>query len=133
MIYALDSDAIAYYFRGEGRVGERLLACPARDIAVPAVVAYELRYGLARMQGFARRAAQLETFLASATILPFDDDCARVAARLRVALERVGAPIGPIDTLIAATALASHAVLVTRKVREFSRVEGLEVEDWYAG
>jgi len=131
-MYALDTNAIAYFFRGEGRVAERVLACRPRDIAVPAVVAFELRYGVARMVDAARRAAQLEAFLANTTLLPFDDDCSRVAAQLRVALGRAGTPIGPLDTLIAATALAARAVLVTHNVREFSRVEGLQVEDWYA-
>ena len=50
---------------------------------------------------------------------------------LRVDLERHGTPIGPLDTLIAATALARRATLVTHNVREFRRVEGLKVEDWY--
>ena len=132
MIYALDTNAIAYFFRGEGRVAERILACRPRDIAVPAIVAYELRYGIARMPDPARRSSELESFLASATILPFDDDCSRLAARTRAALERIGTAIGPLDTMIAATALAARAVLVTRNVREFGRVPGLSVEDWYA-
>jgi tRNA(fMet)-specific endonuclease VapC len=131
-MYALDTNTIAYFFRGEGRVAERVLACRPRDIAVPAVVAFELRYGVARMADPARRAAQLEAFLSTATILPLDNDCSRIAARTRAALERVGTPIGPLDTLIAATALAARAVLVTRNVREFGRVDGLQVEDWYA-
>ena len=55
----------------------------------------------------------------------------RQAARIRATLEQRGEPIGPIDVLIAGTALAQTAVLVTRNVREFERVPGLQVEDWY--
>jgi tRNA(fMet)-specific endonuclease VapC len=58
-------------------------------------------------------------------MLPFDSECAAIAARLRAELEAVGTPIGPHDTLIAATALRHQATLVTRNVREFSRVAGL--------
>jgi tRNA(fMet)-specific endonuclease VapC len=79
----------------------------------------------------ARRAEQLESFLSATTILPFDDDCARIAGQVRARLDQVGEPIGPIDVLIAATALAASAVLVTRNVKEFRRVEGLVIENWY--
>lgn len=131
MIYALDTNSIAYFFRGEGRVGERLLAKRPRDIVVPALVAYELRYGVARLQNATRRAARLESFLSATSILPFDDDCARIAGEVRAKLEQAGESIGPIDVLIAATALAANAVLVTRNVREFQRVDGLVIENWY--
>ena len=55
----------------------------------------------------------------------------RRAAEIRHALERRGQGIGPLDTLIAATAIASNAMLVTRNVREFGRVPGLKLIDWY--
>ena len=65
-------------------------------------------------------------------MLPFDSECAAHAARLRVAQEAAGTPIGPHDTLIAATALRHGATLVTRNVREFSRVAGLRWVDWHS-
>jgi len=58
--------------------------------------------------------------------LPFGVEEARVGAQIRVKLERAGMKIGPLDTLIAATAL-----LVTHNVEEFGRVEGLAIRDWY--
>ncbi|MBM3788553.1 MAG: type II toxin-antitoxin system VapC family toxin [Acidobacteria bacterium] len=64
-------------------------------------------------------------------VLPFDEMAARTAARIRLDLEARGSPIGPIDTLIAATALAHGAILVTHNVREFERVAGLIIEDWF--
>ena len=130
-MFALDTNSIAYFLRGEGHVAQRLLARKPREIAVPALVAYELRYGLARLIKSARRIEQLESFLSATTILPFDDACSAVAARVRAHLEKSGQTIGPIDVLIAATALVANAVLVTRNVREFRRIDGLVVENWY--
>ena len=57
---------------------------------------------------------------------------ARRAAELRRTLELRGHGIGPMDTLIAATALAHDATLVTRNVGEFSRITGLKLANWYA-
>jgi tRNA(fMet)-specific endonuclease VapC len=62
---------------------------------------------------------------------PFDRECAAIAARLRVEREAAGTPIGPHDTLIAAVALRHQATLVTRNVREFSRVTGLQWVNWH--
>ena len=67
----------------------------------------------------------------SIQLLPFDSECAAQAARIRVELEAAGTPIGPHDTLIAATALRHQATLVTRNVREFSRVPGLQWLNWH--
>jgi tRNA(fMet)-specific endonuclease VapC len=65
-------------------------------------------------------------------VLPFDAECAAHAARIRVTLEAAGTPIGPHDTLIAASALRHQATLVTRNVREFSRVPGLQWISWHS-
>ena len=129
----LDSNTISYYFRGDPLVVPRLQALRPADLAVPAIVEYELRYGLLRLpsQAATPRLAALAKFLQPMQRLPFDSECAAYAARLRVELEAAGTPIGPHDTLIAATALRHQATLVTRNVREFSRVSGLQWLNWH--
>jgi tRNA(fMet)-specific endonuclease VapC len=131
---ALDTNTVSYYFRGDPAVVPRLQALPPSQIALPSVVLYELRYGLARLPAVAAqpRLEALSRFIAPLEVLDFDDACAQVAAILRARLESEGRPIGAYDTLIAATALRHGAALVTRNVAEFSRVQGLEVIDWHA-
>jgi tRNA(fMet)-specific endonuclease VapC len=51
-------------------------------------------------------------------------------ARVRARLERAGTPIGPLDTIIAAQAVARELTLVSNNVPEFRRVSGLRVENW---
>lgn len=63
-------------------------------------------------------------------VRPFTDAAAVLYGRVRAALESRGAPIGSFDTLLAAHALALHVPIVTHNIREFRRVEGLDVEDW---
>jgi tRNA(fMet)-specific endonuclease VapC len=129
----LDSNTISYYFRGDPQVVPRLQALHPAEVGVPAIVEYELRYGLLRMpsDAAAPRLAALAQLLRPMQLLPFDSACAAQAARIRVDLEALGTPIGPHDTLIAATALRHQATLVTRNVREFSRVPGLQWLNWH--
>lgn len=131
----LDSNTISYYFRGDPQVVPRLQALSPADVGVPAIVEYELRYGLLRLPPEAAnpRLAALAALLRPMQVLPFDSESAAHAASIRVAMEAAGTPIGPHDTLIAATALRHQAPLVTRDVREFSRVPGLQLLNWHDG
>lgn len=132
-MYALDTNTVLDYFKGKGGVGAKLLAVPPSEVALPAVAAYEVWVGVLGSQNAQRRQAEYERFLSVIEVLPFDAAAGRRAAELRVALERKGEAIGPMDTLIAATALAHGATLVTRNVREFERVPGLTVVSWHDG
>ncbi|MFA9462239.1 type II toxin-antitoxin system VapC family toxin [Thiohalorhabdus methylotrophus] len=130
-MFALDTNTLIYFFKGQGRVAERLLAQPPAQIAIPMLVVYELEVGIAKSTSPERRRAQLGELLDAVTLLPFDRQAASAAADIRAALETAGQPIGPLDTLIAGTAVAHGATLVTRDVNEFARVRQLSIENWY--
>jgi tRNA(fMet)-specific endonuclease VapC len=130
-MYALDANSIVYYFKGMGRVAERLLQTPPREIALPVVVLYELEVGIAKSLSPERRRAQLDELAAQVQLLPLGLAEARTAARIRADLERAGQPIGPLDNLIAGIALTHGATLVTHNVKEFRRIARLAVEDWF--
>ena len=129
----LDTNTISYYFRGDPQVVPRMQALRPADLGVPALVEYELRYGLQRLPEAAAtpRLAALTQLLRPMQLLSFDSDCALYAAKIRVALEASGTPIGPHDTLIAAIALRHQATLVTRNIDEFSRVPSLICLNWH--
>ena len=131
MTFALDTNTLVYFFKGIGRVGERMLSTPPSDIAIPALVLYELEVGIAKSSSSGRRRAELDNVAEAVNILSFGRKEARAAAAVRADLERIGKPIGPLDTLIAGTALANHATLVTHNTSEFGRVPNLKVVDWY--
>jgi tRNA(fMet)-specific endonuclease VapC len=63
-------------------------------------------------------------------VAPFDEQATAAYGELRVALEKQGKPIGPLDTMIAAHALSLGVTLVTNNTREFERVAGLTIVDW---
>ena len=128
---ALDTNTVIYFFKGMGRVAENLRKEAPRDIGIPAVVLYELEVGIARSARPRQRRGSLDALLEVVHILPFDERAAGASAELRAQLEKAGRGIGPIDTLIAGTALAHSATLVTHNTKEFSRVRGLRLLDWY--
>jgi tRNA(fMet)-specific endonuclease VapC len=130
-LYVLDTNTVSYYLKGQGRIAERLLAAAPTDVVLPAVVVYELLHGAGRAQAPRALRRGLDMLLGTVGCLPFGEAEARTAARIRLDLEAVGAPIGPVDVLIAATALAHRGVLVTRNTRGFGRVESLRLENWY--
>jgi tRNA(fMet)-specific endonuclease VapC len=95
-------------------------------IVVSAITLAELRVGEARRASRASESS-VDDLLAPFVVAPFDDAAADTYGRVRIALERKGTPIGPLDTLIAAHAVALGATVVTANVREFRRVPNLQV------
>ena len=89
-----------------------------------------MEYGTLRSKLPARRRRELEAGLEPIQHVPFDSAAALAAARIRVELEKQGSTIGPLDLLIAGTAVSREAALVTNNAGEFSRVPGLRVLDW---
>ena len=130
-MFVLDTNTLIHFFKGAGHVGEILLATAPKDVAIPAVVLYELEVGVALSTRPNQRRKQLDDLVAAVSILPFDQRSARAAAELRAELEGRGRGIGPMDTLIAGTALARNGTLVTHNTREFARVPGLGIVDWF--
>ncbi|RVU82882.1 type II toxin-antitoxin system VapC family toxin [Leucothrix sargassi] len=130
-MYVLDTNTLIYFFKDMGNVKHNLLQIPPQDLAIPSIVVYELEYGLAKFNAPKKRRAQIGELCSLVNILPFNEAEAQCAATVRENLEKQGTPIGPQDVLIAGTALASQGVLVTHNTGEFSRVTGLDLEDWY--
>lgn len=93
------------------------------------VVKAELFYGARRSSNPDRSIAQQQDFLNRFISLPFDDQSAIIYGQIRAGRAASGTPIGPNDLLIASIALANNLILVTHNTREFSRVEGLRLED----
>jgi len=117
------------------QVRERLLQAllDGTVVGIPAIVLYEMWYGIKKSARPRENAGNLAAFLAlDVTSWPFEPEDAEEAGDIRAALERMGKPIGPYDVLIAAQARRRNAVLVTANEREFARVPGLKTEDWAA-
>jgi tRNA(fMet)-specific endonuclease VapC len=108
---------------------ERFKKFSAGEIGVSSIVAAELAFGVEKTNSIKNKQA-LNLFLAPMTIIPFNESCIWPYATLRAHLEKQGLPIGSLDTMIAAQALALDLPLVTNNLKEFSRVPNLKLENW---
>ena len=130
-MYVLDTNTLIYYFKGQGQVAENFANVSAQEISIPTIVLFELQVGIAKSTSPAKRTQQLQELMSRVNLVLFDREAALAAAKIRAELEQQGTPIGQMDVLIAGTAIALQASLVTHNVKEFSRVSGLTIVDWY--
>lgn len=129
--YMLDTNICIEVIRGRGAaVLDRLRALDVGDALLSVITVAELEHGAAKSAFPDRNRVQLAKFCSPFEILPFDGMAAGVYGEIRAYLERDGKSIGPLDTLIAAHALSTSAILVTNNEREFRRVPDLPVENW---
>lgn len=128
--YLLDTNTASYIIKGNRpELDRHLVKMPMARIAISAVTEAELRFGAARLPHAAHLHRLLEEFLLRVAILPWDSGAAREYGELRAALEREGRPMGNLDMMIAAQALALELIVVTSD-QAFRRIKRLKVEDW---
>ena len=131
--YLLDTNICIFLLnqrQGYERIVQRMDGLERRQVGLSAITVAELEFGVAASQRQGDNFQRLERFLVDFEVLPFDRDAAKPYGALRKVLQAQGTPIGPLDFLIAAHALALKARLVTNNTGEFLRVPGLAVEDW---
>lgn len=131
--YLLDTNICIYLLNqrpGFERIVRHLDGLRRDQVGLSAITVAELEYGAAASRRQGDNFARLERFLVDFEVLAFDRRESRRYGPIRADLQARGTPIGPLDFLIAAHALALDAILVTNNTREFIRVPGLRVEDW---
>ena len=130
MRYLLDTNIVSDLIRNpQGKIARRIAKVGEELVCTSIIVAAELRYGAAKY-GSARLIAQLESVFGGLEILPFEVPAEIAYGDLRARLEAVGKPIGGNDMLIAAHAISLGHAIVTDNELEFSRIDGLSLENW---
>lgn len=100
------------------------------ELCISSITVSELMYGVYKSQQVKRNLQALEKFLMPFEIVEFDFDAAIAYGKIRSALEKKGQVIGGMDMQIAAHAMSLDMTVITNNVKEFQRVEGLELENW---
>lgn len=131
MNYLLDSNTLIYLFKGQGTVADHFYNMLPQNMFVPSIVLFELQVGVNKSNNPMRRMRQIKTLLEQIGVLSFGEKEALASAEVRAILEAKGTPIGPYDIQIVGTAIANDLTLVTHNTKEFNRVDGLQITDWF--
>ena len=130
-MYLLDTNILIYAYRDLGQCRKKLNAQNDANVHICSINSADIEYGIAKSS----RPEGLQQFLqliqTRYLLQPMNVEAAQCAGQVRAKLERIGQPIGSYDLLIAGIALAHNLTVVTRNTREFERVTGLQVENWY--
>ena len=113
----------------DGLAARRIEQVEPKEIFTSIIVASELRYGCAK-KGSPRLLSRVESILETIPVLPLNIPADAKYGDIRAELEAAGQPVGMNDLLIAAHAYTLGLTLVTDNAREFSRIRGLNVENW---
>jgi tRNA(fMet)-specific endonuclease VapC len=126
----LDTNICSYILRRHPvNMIERFASLDRSKLWLSAIVAAELRFGATKLQSVRFQAA-VESWLTGFDIRPWPLEATHHYAQIRASLERIGQPIGGMDLMIAAHAVAEDSVLITNNAREFLRVPDLALEEW---
>jgi tRNA(fMet)-specific endonuclease VapC len=129
----LDANVVIALVAGHSvQLRDRFIAASAQqELALSSIVIFELQFGIAKSKHRLKNADALRRFLSGVIqVVAFDEEDATVSGQIRATLQDQGTPIGPFDVMVAGHALRHGATLVTANIREFSRVDGLKLENW---
>ena len=131
MIYYLDTNTCIYFLNGKYEsIKEKVLSIPPNEIGIPSIVKAELFFGAYKSKNRKSNIEKVEMFLEPFEIIAFDDLMTYVYADIRERMEKTGLIIGPNDLLIASIVKFHDGILVTNNEKEFSSIEGLQIENW---
>lgn len=132
MRYLLDTDTCIHLLRGHRAVVAQAGRHSPANLAVSAITRFELLYGVECCPPAWKKkeSGKVRLLLENLVILLFTGETSSYAATIRASLKAAGNPIGPMDLLIAATALENGLLLVTNKLEEFQRVPRLSCLTW---
>jgi len=131
--YLLDTNILSDLIKHPaGTVAQHVATVGEDTICTSIVVACELRYG-GMKKGSLALSEKIEQLLSVIDVLPLEVDADREYGVIRSSLEKAGTIIGANDMLIAAHALSQNLTLITGNTSEFSRINGLKLENWLTG
>lgn len=129
--YLLDTNICIYLIKKHPpEVFKRFQQIQLNQLYIPSVTIFELYYGIEKNNSQQRNLSALENFIAPLTIVDFNENAAKQAAKIRATLQKKGTIIGAYDIQIAAIALSLDMVLLTNNTKEFERVDDLKWENW---
>ena len=129
--YLLDTNTCIYFLnKSSDRIISRFQELSPLVIKLPAITVAELFFGAEKSKAKKKNWEIVKTFVSNFEIISFDANSCQIYAMIRASLEKTGAPIGPMDLLIASISLSNNFILVTNNIKEFKRIKTLKLENW---
>ena len=130
MIYMFDTDTVSFFMKDNPKeIRKKVAKHNKDDFCISAITCAELMFGLKKNYS-EKLDFWLNEVLDRFRVISFDDASSIIYGEIRATLEKSGNPLDNMDMLIAASALAEKAILVSHNVKHFSKVKDLKVEDW---
>ena len=131
MRYMLDTNICIYAIKHKPeKVFLKLQETDPEDVCISSITYAELVHGVEKSASVERNRVALLLLLSNIEIKDFDVKAADEYGKIRADLEKKGTPLGPLDMMIAGHAKSLGLAVVTNNVKEFSRVNGIEVVNW---
>ena len=131
MKYLLDTTTISDYLRGNQNIINHFRVTSFKVIFVSSITKFEVEYGMVKnIKARKLFGEQLELLYSQIGTIYFDDDCAKVAAKIKNQLFAGGTPVATEDLLIGAIALNHGLTVVTSNTKHFKKIPDLKIVDW---
>ena len=131
MKYLLDTSTCVYFLRGKLNLDEFVREKGRENCFISEITVAELRYGAENSDNPSKSHKALDAFLNGLSIIPIFGSIKRYAKE-KVRLRKMGKPIhDEFDLMIGVTAIENKLILVTDNIKDFERLDGIKVENWF--
>ena len=134
LVYMLDTNICSFLIRDKPvYLLDKLqrLVVSGHPVVISAITYAELCFGAINKKASPKMPRIVTEFVERLdAVLPWDQKAVEASTHIKQKLESKGLPIGHNDIQIAGHCLSMGAILVTNNVREFTRVDRLNVENW---
>jgi len=131
MQYLLDTSICVFFLRGKLDLTNIIREKGRANFFISEITVVELRFGAENSENPSKAHKAVDNFIGGLSIIPIFGTIRRYAQE-KVRLRKIGKPINDeFDLLIGVTAVENNLILVTDNVKDFDRIDGIVIENWY--
>jgi tRNA(fMet)-specific endonuclease VapC len=131
MKYLLDTNICVFFLRGKLNLNAIIQEKGRENCFISEMTVAELRYGAENSANPLSAHIMVDNFVNGLSILPIQN-CIKRCAKEKVRLRRAGTPMhDEFDLLTGVTAIENNLILVTDNIKDFERLENIQIQNWY--
>ena len=131
MQYLLDTSTCVFFLRGKLNLDQTFREKGRENCYISEITVLELRFGAENSSNPKKSHQAVDIFISGLRIIPITS-CIEQYAKEKTRLRQIGRPLhDEFDLLIGTTAIANNLILVTDNIKDFERLEGIRIENWF--